>query len=81
MLRRFGAERRSMILPDFEMWDEPIIGVLSGERWRAEGLNKAGSHNTRGISVYRLYNTYRYSLYVLIRIVYCRTLALAASNR
>ena len=28
MLRRFGAERRSMILPDFEMWDEPIRSVV-----------------------------------------------------
>ena len=31
MLRRFGAEERPMILPEFEMWDEPIRNVL----WRA----------------------------------------------
>ena len=28
MLRRFGAEERSMILTEFEMWDEPIQNVL-----------------------------------------------------
>ena len=27
MLRRFGAEKRSMILHEFEMWDEPIRNV------------------------------------------------------
>ena len=42
MLRRFGdAERRAMILPDFEMWDEPIRSVVRRAMAGGAGLNKA----------------------------------------